>query len=181
MLDPDARPGLDVSGGGRLRVSGLVYDNSEGGGYTEHGDPIDNGENGFAARAEQPNSETGIYTTGTRIVGGVDDPLNFKPYYEGDPNNLKTGVTPAPDPLLNLATPTVSNGVRNVVHNSVAVTNTTSSLKNFSDPSGENTFDEVTGKTTLYPGLYDAIEITGGDVLMNPEIYVTRGGKKVSL
>lgn len=71
VLDPDARPGLDVSGGGRLRADGLVYDNSERGGYTETGEPIENGENGFAARARQPNSDTGIYTTGTRIVGGA--------------------------------------------------------------------------------------------------------------
>ena len=57
---------------------------------------------------------------------------------------------------------------------SVAVTNQGTSLKNFPDPSGENTFDEVTGKTTLYPGLYDSIEITGGEVFLNPGIYTGR-------
>ena len=31
VLDPDARPGLDVSGGGTLTVRGRVVDNSEGG------------------------------------------------------------------------------------------------------------------------------------------------------
>jgi hypothetical protein len=29
----------------------------------------------------------------------------------------------------------------------------------------------------LYPGLYDSIEITGGDVFFHPGIYVTLGGK----
>jgi hypothetical protein len=140
VLDPDARPGLDVSGGWRIKVDGLVYDNSEGGGYTETGEPIDNGNNGFAARAGQPNFDTGIFSGGVRVVGGVDDPLNFKPFIEGEPNNLITGVLPAPDPLLYLPTPTISNGVRNVIHNLVAVTNVSSSLENFPDPSGENSF-----------------------------------------
>jgi Flp pilus assembly protein TadG len=178
VLDPDARPGLNVSGGGVIRVDGIVFDNSEGGGETETGVPIDNGNNGTAASGGQPNSDTGIFAKEFRVVGGVDYFENFKPFTPGEPNNLKTGQTPLPDPFLNLATPTTSNGVRNVDHGAVTVTDTGSSLTGSPDPAGENTYDIITGKAELYPGLYSDISINGGEVLFHPGIYVIRGGQK---
>ncbi len=181
VLDPDARPGLDVSGGGRLRVTGTVYVNSEGGGEDENGVDVNNGNNGFAAVAGQPNDDYGgIYCSRIFVVGGVKDHVHFKNIFPGDPNPLRAQVNPAPDPLLYLDTPTTSTGVRNVDHGKIAVSNNGSSLDNSPDPSTENQPDPVTGVIHIYPGLYSSIEITGGEVVMHPGIYVIMGGKQTA-
>jgi len=184
-LNPNARPGLDVSGGGTLRVNGRIVDNSEGGGVDENNEPINNGNNGFAARAGQPNSDTGIYATIVDVVGGVDRPDQFKPYDPGDSSPLKTRQPPEPDPLINLPTPTMNNGVDPTLRGSVSVTNT--NVNGLSTDQGGLNFQAVggeevagglhtaaAGEVILHPGVYDSLDVQGGLVYLVPGIYVTR-------
>ena len=49
-----------------------------------------------------------IEATNIQVVGGVDNPANYKPFVAGDPNPLHARALPEPDPLRNLPTPTAS-------------------------------------------------------------------------
>jgi hypothetical protein len=191
VLNPDARPGLDVSGGGTLRVEGRVVVNSEGGGNNEDGDPINNGNNLFAAKGGQPNSTTGVYAINVDVVGGVDNPTSFKPYDSGDPSPLRTGQSPEPDPLLTLPTPMSSNGVDNRYRGEVSVSNQNvlglsgdTAGQNFVAVGGESIagglHTAVAGEVILHPGIYGQLNITGGAVYMIPGIYVISPKKNVS-
>jgi hypothetical protein len=188
VLDPDARPGIDISGGGVLRVNGRVIVNSEGGGEDQDGNPINNGNTGFAARAGQPNSLTGLFAHEISVVGGVDNEEQFKPYVPGGPDPLLTGQLPEPDPLINLPTPTTALGVDKRSRGSIAVSNqnvqgveTDSAGQNFVAQGGEavaNGLHTATaGQVILHPGIYDSIDITGGSVYMIPGIYVIASKK----
>jgi Flp pilus assembly protein TadG len=180
VLDPDARPGLRVDGGGRLVVRGLVVDNSEGGGVDEYGNPIDNGNNGYSASVGGTLNDptTGIYAKDIRTVGGVDDPAFYQNIEPDGPSPLKTGQLPFPDPFINLPTPTEALGVDATPRGSPAATNQNLMLN---DPSGLNYVetDSATGAETmvLHPGIYDEISITGGNVRFFPGIYVIAAKK----
>jgi hypothetical protein len=154
-LNPDAHPGLKVSGNGTILVDGGVAVNSEGGGVTESGDAIDNG-NGQTAAFVTNNAV--LRAPSIRVVGGVNRPENFE-YYDdsmtGSP--LQTGVPPRPDPFLYLAPPTVANGADPTEWPAVHVT-------------GNRT-------VTLNPGVYPSIRISSGTVTFNPGIYIIRGGE----
>jgi hypothetical protein len=170
VLNPSARPGLATSGNGILKVNGKVTVNSEGGGVTETGAPINNGNSGFAASVGGTNS--GVYATEIDVVGGVNSPSGFHNYISGGPNPLHTGQLPAPDPLRYLPTPTISNGVDPVYRGTPTSSN---GNQQPNDPSGLNTV--VTPSTgsrylQLYPGVYRSITITGGNVHFYPGIYV---------
>lgn len=182
VLDPrnSISPGLAVSGGGRLKVRGGVFDNNEGGGVDENGNPSVTalaGANKWAATGGQPNSETGIYSDNIHIVGGVDDPAQFKNIDTGtnDPNILHANQLPLPDPLASLDTPTTSSGVVNIPWGHLAVTNNGATVP---DPSW---IDSTTGAVTMQPGIYKSISITGGTVTLIPGIYVISAGKQNAL
>lgn len=191
VLNPDARPGLSVGGTGRLVVNGLVIDNSEGGGVDENGVPVNNGNNGTAASVSNNGQ---FLATNVRVVGGVNNPANFEPYYAGDPPPLHCKQLPFPDPLLNLATPTESNGVINENRGDPNASNLNPVLN---DPSGRNYIlsygdddpndyyieDPVNDPANtvptmvLHPGIYNSIDITGGKVYFIPGIYVVSAKK----
>ncbi|MBI3466964.1 MAG: hypothetical protein HY000_28450 [Planctomycetes bacterium] len=177
VLDPRVQqaPGLGVAGGGTLRVQGGVFDNNEGGGVDENYQVV-NSNNKWAATGGQPNSATGIFSDNIRIVGGVDDPAQFKNI---DPNStanvLHCGQLPLPDPLISLETPTTATGVDPTFWGHVAITNTSASVP---DPSW---IDPNTGAVTMLPGIYQSISITGGTVTMVPGIYVISAGKTNAL
>lgn len=172
VMDPLAWPGLDVSGGGVLRVMGNVTSNSTGGGVDENGDPsltAQAGNSQWAARGGQPNSDTGIFATDIKVVGGVDNPEQFK---NADPNEssspLKANQNPMPDPFARLPTPYVGNGVIPIDWGHVNVSNNNYSPNTL--PVNES------GQVVLSPGIYQSLQITGGSVLMTPGIYVISGG-----
>jgi hypothetical protein len=171
VLDPSARPGLSASGNGILKVIGRVTVNSEGGGVTETGAPINNGNSGVAASVSGSNA--GVYATEINVVGGVDSPSGFHNFTTGGPNPLHTGQLPTPDPLRYLPTPIISNGVDPVYRGTPKATNGNLTLN---DPSGLNAIqtNPTTGVKTmqLYPGVYGSISITGGNVKLYPGIYV---------
>lgn len=174
VLDPTARPGLEVKGGGRLVVEGLVVDNSEGGGLDEFGEDINNGNNQWAAKVEN-NAQ--LLAEELKIVGGINDADNESFTYIHDPEAelptfLETGSLPFPDPFINLPTPTTGNGVDSTLRGEVnwgqgsSQTGTGNSIET----------DPVTGVETLVmnPGVYDQIRVTGGNVRLEPGIYVIR-------
>jgi Flp pilus assembly protein TadG len=183
VLDPTARPGLDVSGQARLRVNGRVVVNSEGGGEDENGIAVANGNTGTAASGGQPNSDNGIYALDIRVVGGVDKYQNFKNYVSGGSNPLKAKQLPEPDPLINLPVPTVALGIDSRSRGSVSVTNNSVQGLN-TDTTGQNrqaTAGEsiagglhtaIANEVILHPGIYNKIDITGGTVYFIPGIYV---------
>jgi hypothetical protein len=188
VLDPDARPGLNVSGQARLVVNGRVVVNSEGGGEDENGYPVNNGNNGVAAAGGQPGSYNGIYANDIRVVGGVDKYQNFKPYVAGNPNPLKAKQLPEPDPLINLPVPTVALGVDARLRGDVSVSNqnvlginTDSAGQNFIAVGGEpvagGLHTATAGEVVLHPGIYDQLSVTGGAVYLVPGIYVISAKK----
>jgi hypothetical protein len=181
VLDPDAWPGLDVTGGGALKVKGLVAVNSEGGGVDENGVPVNNGNNRVAASGgNQPDPTTGTFAADIRVVGGVDKPENFKNIDPDNPANpLRCNQLPIPDPLIHLSTPVVGLGVDPSLRGTPAATNTNLKLN---DPSGLNYLEPGPGvdeqTMVLHPGVYDSISITGGNVRFVPGIYVISAKQK---
>jgi hypothetical protein len=169
VLDRTARPGISVTGNGSLSVNGKVFVNSDGGGVTETGAPINNGNTGTAATV---SGNGRVIAKEVNTVGGVNSPSGFQNYVAGGANPLHTGQLPTSDPLAYLPTPMVSNGVDPVYRG-----NPTSSNGNQqpNDPSGLNkVVTPPTGSKylQLYPGVYKSITITGGNVHFYPGIYV---------
>ncbi|HUT14607.1 MAG TPA: TadE family protein [Thermoguttaceae bacterium] len=177
VLDPNARPGLDVGGGGILNVRGLVIDNSEGGGLDENGDPVDNGNKQVAASV---SNNALLRATEIRVVGGVNNPDNFQNYDPGDPTNvLHCNQLPVPDPLLYLPTPTVDNGVDSTFRGAPQASNTNLKLGDQNADAVEpmnyiDTSDPANHVMVLHPGIYQSISVTGGNVRFEPGIYVLR-------
>lgn len=171
VLDPDAWPGLSVTGGGILKVRGLVVVNSEGGGVDENGLPVDNGNTRTAATCSNNSLLQAAYM---HVVGGVNDPANFQNIDPGGPNPLHCKQMRVPDPLLYLPTPTTANGVVDIDRGAPQATNTNLMLN---DPSGENFIEivpELGERMVLHPGIYTSIDITGGNVRFVPGVYVIR-------
>src|SRR5712692_427296 len=108
VLNPNATPGLSISGGATLLVHGRVVVNSQGAGYDQNGNYINLGYSQYAATTGNNSSIEG---TDIRVVGGVDTPANFQNVPGNVGNPLHAGELPEPDPLVNLGTPTTANGV----------------------------------------------------------------------
>jgi len=174
-LNPNAEPGLRVTGGGSLVVEGRVVCNSEGGGVDENGNPVGNGTD--AAKAT--NNST-VRATDIRVVGGVNDPDNFQNYDPADPSNvLHCEQLPYPDPLINLATPNVSNGVDATYRGEPQASDGSLELNDQNAEEPRLNYvetDPATGEETmvLYPGVYTSIKVTGGNVRFEPGIYVLK-------
>ncbi len=187
VLDPDARPGLKVTGGAELTVEGKVFVNSEGGGYDEDGLPVDNFNDGYAGTVANNSL---LRATAINVVGGVDHPENFEPFFPGDPDPLHIGVPPLPDPLLNLPTPTVALGVDPTERGTPRANNPTYSGDGLTllsdglevnDPLGVNYKYQIDPNDplspsvmVLHPGIYTSMSINGGQVKLIPGIYVIR-------
>lgn len=171
-LDPTAWPGLDVSGGGAIKVKGRVIVNSEGGGVDELGQPslmAQQGHSRWGAKGGQPNSNYGIFGQDIQVVGGVDNPTSFK---NVDPDNsdspLHCNSLPEPDRFRYLPTPSEANGVTATNWGKVKVTN--DGLQQGGLPDWD---DGV--KVTLQPGIYEQLTVTGYTVVLEPGIYVLSG------
>jgi hypothetical protein len=113
------------------------------------------------------------------VSGGVDDAQN---YIAPAVKELHAGTNdPVDDPFLTegsrLPVPTTANGVVNTEFGNVSISTGT--------PQGlvaPNIYDPTRGETTLNPGIYNGITITGGVVTFKPGIYVlqnTRGGGNI--
>jgi len=178
-LNPAVRPGISVKGNGNLIVDGGIVVNSEGGGVDENGDPINNGGTGYAATA----GKYGIFGRAIDVVGGVDVPSRFLPFEVGGPSPLRTGALPVPDPLIRVPVPVTSLGVDARRRGAVSI-NSGGAKGLDEDPAGQNRvavngesvagglYVANQGDVILHPGIYDSIDIVGGNVFMIPGIYV---------
>ncbi len=182
VLDPDARPGLKVSGTNTvLRVLGRVVVNSEGGGKDENGVEVVGDPPGSVA-ASTGGSTPNVFAADIRVVGGVDVPTNFVNVDPNDATNvLHCREMRYPDPFAYLPIPITTRGVDPTDRGSV---DATSGGLNFTDPSGQNYIETnpATGQPqlVLLPGIYDSISITGGEVVLVPGIYVLAPKKNVT-
>lgn len=152
LLDPAARPGIAVSGGGTLRVNGRVVVNSQGAGYDENNNWINLGQQQYAATTG--NNST-VKASLIEVVGEVDVPANYQPLATGDPSPLRGGSLPEVDPLRELPTPrTGLAGVDSTVRGSVNLTG---------------------GTTTLQPGVSTSIRVANNaSVTFAPGIYILK-------
>ena len=170
VLDPSARPGINISGNGSFIVNGTVYSNSEGGGVDENGVNVNNGNSGTSISV---SGNGVIKAKDVRTVGGVNSPSKFQNYVSGGPNPLHAKQLPVSDPLQFLPTPRVANGVDPTLRGAPTSSNGSQTTN---DPSGKNFVQTVSGVRTMYlfPGIYTSITITGGNVNFYPGIYVLR-------
>lgn len=155
-LNPAARPGISGNGNAVLRVNGTIIDNSNGGGYNEFGQPINNGNTGSALSLI---GNAVLAASNLQVVGGVSVSSNaaIRSYDGSSSNPLHTGVPIQPDPFGNIPVPTTGNGAVATNYGAVSVT-------------GNNS-------VTLNPGVYSSISLSAnGNVTMNPGIYVIKGG-----
>lgn len=182
MLDPDGSPGLSVSGTNaslNVQDSGaIVYSLHEG--VNGFGDTV-----GTIAQGQQAATVGGGATLLADFVdvsGGVDAVTNFD---ADDVKELNAGTLDPPfDPFRDgalLPTPTTANGVINVNRGSVTVNSNPGGGNSGGGNSGggngltpPNFYNPLTGVTTLFPGIYSGIQISGGSVTFVPGIYVLR-------
>jgi Flp pilus assembly protein TadG len=175
-LDPDAIPGLKISGQATLTVEGAVIVNSEGGGVDENGDPslLDNNQTATTVNNNGTLSATSVDIVGGVNPNGLDNITNTDP---AGPHPLHANQLTTPDPLINMPTPTVLNGVVNVDRGAPQASSGSLALNNPNDDAGSPNYIEVNPVTLeetmiLKPGVYESIKITGGKVRFDPGIYV---------
>lgn len=168
-LNPDAKPGLKVSGRASLVVNGAVIVNSEGGGVDENGDAsiFGNGQNGTTV-----NNNGLLQAESVDIVGGVnstglDNIENIDP---DGPHPLHANQPTTPDPLQFLPTPTTANGV--IAETRELPNITAGGDPGFSASEETNYYDAATDTVYMFPGIYEDIQISGGTVVFARGIYV---------
>ena len=173
-LDPTAEPGLKVSGGGNLCVDGDVLVNSLGGGEDEDGNNVGNGTAGVMA-----TNNSVVKADNVIVAGGVNDNENFEDIDGGGDSPLDAGTgVEYPDPLVDLVTPTTSNGVLNIDRGTPQASSGSLALNNPNDDPVTPNYIENPGTVdetmVLQPGIYGSIQITGGKVRFEPGIYVLK-------
>jgi Flp pilus assembly protein TadG len=180
VLDPLGNPGLSVSGSNaKLTVDSAIIVYSNRAGENEYGATVGLISSGQAA-VTLGGSGTTLQAVELYVAGGVDDAANYlAPAVE----ELYAGMNdPVDDPFHDHTTtllpiPTTNTGVINRQMGGVTIS--TGTPRNLVSP---NNYDSATGVTTLYPGIYDSISITGGNVVLKEGIYVlrnTNGGGNV--
>jgi Flp pilus assembly protein TadG len=154
VLDPNARPGLSVAGGGHLEVKGRVVINSQGAGVDENGAPVNLNLSQYGASTG--NNST-VKAADIQIVGGVDVPANYQPVNPGDKKPLHAGALPEPDPLRQLAVPSKATVLPPDFPNHGAF------QRNGGEP------------ITILPGVYESIKISNNaTVTFSPGIYIIK-------
>ncbi|WP_237607158.1 pilus assembly protein TadG-related protein [Roseimaritima sediminicola] len=186
---PALTAGLEIEGLGSLTVEGAVHVNNRWGGVDECGERAGIGPALPAAVACMPLvPTTRLITPQIRVVGGVDDPRNYRPLDPAADPPLRANQLPVPDPLADLSAPTTS-GVR--AGDVVAVAVDTKAAELLLDRlSGalsvllRPVFDTVRPllhrrltQVTLHPGVYDSLTVLapGGGAVLQPGVYVIRG------
>lgn len=166
-LDPNAVPGLALTGGSRVKVTGGVVVNSQGAGFDQNGNPVDLGFPRYAATV----GGGGLQTSDAEVVGGVDVPGNIQNLPGTSANPLHAGVLPKTDPLLNLPTPTTANGVVNTFWQ----LNSDLTWTTAASPQAVSVSISAGQSVTFPPGVYQSISVTGtgpGSATFSPGLYV---------
>ncbi|MBS0204985.1 MAG: hypothetical protein JSS49_18925 [Planctomycetes bacterium] len=158
---PSLTGGMEVIGLGKLEVDGAIHVNNTWGASDENGEDagILNGLlHGMTCTPVLPL--THVSARDIRVVGGVDNPVNYGALGSGQPSPLRCNRMPVPDPHRLLPVPTVATDPINVK----------SALKG-----GVTVISlPLLGTTTLQPGVYDWIEIVSGNVKFQPGVYIIR-------
>jgi hypothetical protein len=186
--------GLEVSGTGSvLTVNGLVTVNAESSGYDQNGNPVNIGAS--KNYAVSVNGGAVLKATDLEVVGGADPPQPDSTRYQNyDPKGsypLHAGVTPEPDPLITLPTPTTSNGVPTVPNTYYDYNKNTNT---FFTTTGPKKITISSGTVTVPAGIYDTITVNGSanvtfsqgfngnisinggnNIVLNPGIFPTLG------
>src|SRR5262249_39985373 len=177
VLDPNARPGLSLSGGGKLIVNGGVVVNSQAAGSDQDRNWI---ALGIPPYAVTTGNNSTVQAGNLQVVGGVDPPANITSLPGSSGSPLHAGALSVPDPLLNLPTPTTSNGVVNTYPG----LNSRGQWQTYNTPQDVSVSISGNQSITFSPGIYNSIAIAGGGpgtVTFSPGIYVLVGGKSVTL
>jgi len=153
--------GLEVEGLGRVDIDGAVLVNNTWGTQDEHGNPAGTTSILPCAMICTPLLPlTHLTARDIRVVGGVDNPVNYGAFVSGQRSPLRANRLPVPDPYRSLPAPTVTNDSINVK----------SSLKG-----GVSVVSlPLLGRTVLKPGIYDWIEVVDGNVTFQPGVYIIR-------
>lgn len=163
LLDPSARPGLQVSGGATLRVDGAAVVNSAFSGVDQYGEAVNWGGAFTQPAAMATSNNSQVQARYFQVRGGVDVPANYQPYQTGDPSPLYCRAPLVSDPLRNLPTPVQSN---------------TPSISDWARQPAVTVNNEI---RTFSPGVYEDIQINpGATVFFQPGVYVfspTRAGQ----
>jgi Flp pilus assembly protein TadG len=168
VLDPTAPTGLTFNGNNtRLKVKGSVVVNSRSNGWDQYGQPVPVGTTPSSPYAiTTSNSQVAdptqayVQARAVQVVGGVDTPGNIRDYDDpvNGPSPLYTGSTVGPDPLRSLPVPGPSTV------SSITGSGWTTRISAVKVSSNQT--------VTLNPGIYEDINITGGDVTFNPGVYI---------
>jgi hypothetical protein len=151
--------GISVMGNPTLSVDAAIVDNST------------------SATALSVAGNAKVYATKVSVSGGasISGGATVAKYPSGggaSPLTQNTGVSYT-DPLVNVPTPTTSNGVVNTNYGTLSGSPPT--LQSSASPSTVNV--SGSGSVTLLPGIYQAINISGsGSVTFSPGVYVLAGG-----
>lgn len=159
VLDPDARPGLAISGGATLLVDGAVVVNSRAAGLDQYGQTVDWGLQQYAMTSSN-NSK--VYANYIQVRGGVDVVGNYRSYEDYfrqtpiEPSPLFARAPIGPDPLRDLPVPRPSN------------------VSSITDWTRQPDVMVSNGETrTLNPGVYGDIQINqGATAVFNPGVYI---------
>lgn len=160
---PSLTGGLEVEGLGQLTVDGAVLVNTEWGGVDQDGNPAGQSAGppyGIACMPLLPLMR--LAAPDIRVVGGVDNPANYRHIDAGEASPLQANRLPVPDPFAELPVPTLAvdaSNVSDVERGGVRVIGL-----------------PLLGPTTeLHPGVYEWIEVVSGNVVFHPGVYIIRG------
>jgi hypothetical protein len=161
VLDPRASPGLAVKGGASLIANGPIMVNSLA-------DPAATVNGGGSIEAS-------TYWIGGPTVSGTFGA------YPGTSGTVNVNQGIMPDPLINLPTPGGSSAGATNTTNNTATSLSGWSTQSLGSPSVSSNnsnglqspnFVDSNGVVQLYPGVYSSIKITGGQVNLNPGVYI---------
>jgi Flp pilus assembly protein TadG len=161
-LPPLEIGGLEVVGLGQLRVNGAIFDNNQWGCVDQNGQPAGSGPGlPYGAACTPLLPLTAVAARNIRVVGGVDNPLNYSNYVSGQPSPLRCNALPVPDPYAAVPSPTVSSDPVNV----------NATYRGSVDVIG---IPLIGPPVVLNPGVYDWIQVTSGIAIFNPGVYIIR-------
>ena len=171
-LDPTPGTGLTFNGSNaRLVVNGTAIINAGGSGLNQYGDSVPNtsGSSSVVTSNKAVSDKANAYVQAkhVQVRGGVDTPGNFADYDDpaSGPSPLYAGVAAiAPDPLRSIPVPQVKNTY--VSPTSTTATKGTVPLRYPPQSVGKS------GTVTFNPGVYEDINITGGNVTFRTGTYV---------
>ncbi len=183
---PTLTAGFEVEGLGRLKVDGAIHVNTEWGGKDEHDQPVGvNAPLPYAAACMPLLATTRVHARDLRVVGGIDAIGNYEAYQPGGSHPVQANRLPVPDPLRELAPPTIP-GAANYGHvvlvKLVSLGPVLSSLSALLQGLLQPLLEPILlNPAPLNPGVYDSLTIVSlGEVKFNPGVYVIRNRSPIT-